>query len=221
MSWSCAATGTSNCDTASGSGNISASLDLSGDGNDVVFTITSVTFDSDIFSNINLFADITDPGQTGGGANSDGNSGNDSDLVAITRNSSTDISIAVTDNSTSYTPGNGTIYNVTVSNSGPSDAENISFSDVVPTGMTIDSWSCSADPGSSCSSAGASNGNVNPTLDIEANDEVDIIVNASYLSSATADPLIYEVRANITDGNASDPNGPTPCLLYTSPSPRD
>ncbi|WP_395375280.1 beta-propeller fold lactonase family protein [Marinicella sp. W31] len=216
VTWSCAATGASNCDAANGSGNISASLDLSGDGNDVVFTINNVTFDQDIFSNISLNASITDSGQTGGSSNSDGTSSNDTDIDAIIRSSSTDISISVTDNTGTYTPGTTTTYDVIVSNTGPSDAQNVTFSDVVPTGMTITSWSCSADPGSSCSSSGASNGNVNPTLDIDVNDEVDITINASYASSATALSLVYEVRANITDGNASDPNGPTPAVATDS-----
>ena len=93
-----------------------------------------------------------------------------------------------------------------VSNSGPSDADNIQFSDTVSPGFNITSWSCSADTGSSCSSYGPNNNsNVNPTLDLQSGDSATINVTVSYDGSLTAANLTYAVGAAVTDGNASDP----------------
>jgi len=201
ITWTCTVpTGTSNCDNASGTGSISATVDLNGsDG--VLFTITNVTYGSNIFSNLSFSAAMTSDGQN----NNDTTSNNDSDSVNITRASETDIGISVSDSSSTYTPGaTSVVYTAVVSNSGPSDAQGVTFADVIPTGMTITSWSCGADAGSSCSSNGASNANVDPILTLQNGDSATIAVTVDYASSSTSDPLVYSVSASVTDSNATD-----------------
>jgi len=174
--WTCSATGSSHCDNPSGSISLNTTVDIGTGG--VTFTFTTVTVASNIFTDMNFDVAITSSG--------DGMDSNNTDTKSITRASITDINVNVSDMSSSYTPGaTGNDYTISVSNVGPSDAQNIVFSDAVPTGMTITSWTCSADTNSSCSSASGNNGNVNPMLDLVSGESAEIVVTADYLSSST------------------------------------
>ena len=95
MNWSCAATGTSSCDTSSGtvtSNAFTVGLDLSADdGDDVTITITQVSYNATNFSDLNFAAEITDDGDT-----NDTNSNNDSANATISRASVTDLTTSLT-----------------------------------------------------------------------------------------------------------------------------
>ena len=194
INWTCTATGSSVCSANGGTGPITAATTVDLIGSDsVTFAFTNVSINSNIFTNMNFNVTTNDGGVT------------DSDTALITRASLTDIDITVDDSFPTYTPGNTNIaYTVLVTNNGPSDADNIQFSDTVNTGFIITNWSCSATTGSSCSSSGAASANVNPMLDLESGDSATIIVTADYASSATANPMIYNVAASVTDSNATD-----------------
>ncbi len=100
---------------------------------------------------------------------------------------------------------------MTVTNAGPSDADNVDITDIVPAGLTITGWTCSANAGSSCSSAsglGLLNGG-NLSVDLEDGDSATITLNGSYDSGITTEPLTYQATATITDSNATDPGGAT------------
>lgn len=60
-----------------------------------------------------------------------------------TQLSSADIAITKTDNKTIFTPGQAVVYTVTVTNNGPSNADNIVVTDALPAGITASqmSWS--------------------------------------------------------------------------------
>lgn len=207
MNWSCAATGTSSCDTSSGtvtSNAFTVGLDLSADdGDDVTLTITQVSYNATNFNDLNFAAEITDDGDT-----NDTNSNNDSQNVTISRASVTDLTTSLTNGQTSYRPGDtGVVYTYVVSNSGPSDAQNVSISDgTPPSGLNIVSWSCT--PAAACTpSSGGSN--VSSSVDLASGTQATIAVTANYASNATTDPLVYSIDATITDSDASDPDGST------------
>ena len=214
LTWTCTAQGGSSCDsggdTINSSDDFDVTVSLSGDGNDVVIAITNVTFNSDIFSDLAFQTTITDFGETGGSTNIDAVSSNNDDSDNIARASVTDLNIEVTDSQTSYVPGSAASYTITVSNSGPSEAQSVNISDgTPPADLNITGWTCSADPNSSCSSASGGS-NVFLSVDLADDEEAQILVTGTYDSDATANPLVYTVTAAITDNDASDPDGVNP-----------
>ncbi len=217
FSWSCSGAGSSACSSSTGStNNASDDITLTLDGtNAVTIVLDNVDYEAEFFQNLTFSATLTDDGSS----NNDNNSDNDSHSEVITRASETDINLTVTDGQTTYKPGNNSSYTVKVSNSGPSAAQSLSVSDVVAAGFSISSWSCSADSGSSCSNSGGTNNNVNPFLQLDVNDEATITVNASYASSATNDPMDYEVQVALGDSASSDPNSTSPLSQKDSNTP--
>ncbi|MCX7554063.1 beta-propeller fold lactonase family protein [Marinicella sp. S1101] len=214
FTWTCSASGASSCASSgavvNNSNSFSAVVNLSGDGNDATITITSITYASDIFSDLNFEVDITDSGELGNGNNNnDSTSSNDTDDVDVTRVSVTDISIAVADTvpTSTYTPGTNASYTIVVSNVGPSDADNVTIADgTPPAGLNITSWDCTADTNSSCSAASGGT-NVALSVDLADDEQATIVVTGNYSSSATTSPLTYAVSATVTDSQATDPDG--------------
>lgn len=206
--WSCSGAGASSC-SSGGATNTDHDRDftISLDGtNAVTLTVGSVAYEAEFFNNLTLSAEVTNDGAS----NNDNNSTNDTDSQSITRSSITDISLTNNDGNANYKPGENSTYSIKVSNTGPSAAQNLIVSDIIMAGFNITSWSCVADTGSSCSNAGGSNLNVNPVLQLDVNDEATITVNADYASSATADPMDYEVQVALGDSQSSDPNNTSP-----------
>jgi len=99
-----------------------------------------------------------------------------------------------TNNQTIYTPGTSTVYTITITNNGPSTAQNIVVSDALPAGTTVMSWTNSLGQSGS--------GPLNETLPTMANGEIvtytvtlDIpsnftgtLTNTVTVSSDTTDP---------------------------------
>src|SRR5207244_7378868 len=61
------------------------------------------------------------------------NSATDTDTVVVVAN----LALAKSDGSTTYTPGGTATYSITVTNSGPSNATNVTVTDNLPSGMTL------------------------------------------------------------------------------------
>ncbi len=218
LQWSCSGTGASNCSSGSGTNNdhnIDLTLSLE-DTNAVTLTLGSVKYESEFFDDLTFSATMVNDGSS----NTDSNDTNDTDSKTITRASITDISITNTDGQGTYKPGESSSYTIEVSNQGPSAAENLNISDIIPvSGFTITSWTCSAVTGSSCSNNGGNNSNVDPVLQLDVNDEATITVNADYASSATANPMAYEARVSLGDANATDPNNTSPLSATDNNTP--
>ena len=77
-------------------------------------------------ANIAAPAGVTDP-------NPGNNSATDTDTVVVIAN----LALAKTDGSTTYTPGGTATYSITATNSGPSNAINVTVTDNLPSGLTL------------------------------------------------------------------------------------
>ena len=69
------------------------------------------------------------------------------------------------DGRSSIPPGGSTTYVIEVRNDGPNNIAGIGVEDVVPSGMTINSWTCTATTGSNCNEASGT-GNLNTTVNL-------------------------------------------------------
>ncbi len=142
----CSPSGTANCGTVTGAtgetslGATGASI-AAGGGNALTFTVP-VSFDAALLTDplINT-ASATDT-VTGATA-----SGSDSD----TRVAQVTLALSKTDGSSSYTPGGTATYTITATDTGASDADNVSVIDVLPAGLTLTAnVSCVANGNAAC-----------------------------------------------------------------------
>ncbi len=144
-SWTCAASVGSSC-PASGSGNISASVDLLNAGT-ATFTVNATVAGNATGSIANTATIATPVGVTD--PTPGNNSATDTDTVAVVAN----LALAKTDGNTTYTPGGTATYSVTATNSGPSNAVSVSVTDNLPSGMTLTATAtCIATGSATCGS---------------------------------------------------------------------
>ncbi len=142
----CVASGTSSCGTVTGTvgqtsfGATGARVDA-GPGNTLVFTVP-VAFAAGLTANplVNMVAATDAP--TGFAA-----FGTDSDALA----SNVSLALTKTDGAATYTPGGTAVYTVTVTNTGVSDAVNVTVADPLPAGVTLGAnATCVASGASGC-----------------------------------------------------------------------
>jgi uncharacterized repeat protein (TIGR01451 family) len=99
-------------------------------------------------ANIAAPAGVTDP-------NPANNSATDSDTVAAGAN----LALAKTNGSATYTPGDIATYSITVTNSGPSNANNVTIADNLPSGLTLTAnVTCAATGTATCGSMNSAAG---------------------------------------------------------------
>lgn len=103
-----------------------------------------------------------------------------------------DLSIAKSDNSSTYAPGGSATYAITVSNAGPAAVTGAAVSDTLPDGVTLSGpWTCSVTQGTgACSSASGGNAGdqaVNLTVDLDAGGQATINVPVTF----NANPAAY------------------------------
>ncbi len=103
-----------------------------------------------------------------------------------------DISVSKTATGSTYTPGASTTYQVSVNNTGPSDASGVVLSDAAPTGVTFTSWTCSGN----CSSTPGS-GNLSETLTLPAGGNATFQVTAAFASDLQTDPLANSASVTV------------------------
>ncbi|GAB4184804.1 MAG: hypothetical protein Tsb002_08100 [Wenzhouxiangellaceae bacterium] len=119
--------------------------------------------------------------------------GNNDSTVTTTIGAEADLSITKVDDVDPVVAGNALTYTLTVSNAGPSDAQNVSVTDTLPTGVTFVSTSgCAEDPNglSTCTlgtivAGGSASYTVSVTVD-EAT--TGTIINSATVTSSTTDP---------------------------------
>ena len=202
-SWSCAG---ASCPAASGMGNLSETIAALASGASVIYNV-DVAVPSNFSGNLVNTASAS-------AAQADPVAGNNTAMDIDSQSSSADIAVMNSDGSAAYLAGSTVVYNLTVSNNGPSDASNVAVSNPAPAGTTISSWSCS---GASCPNA-VGIGSISETaLLLVAGDSVSYIVNVSLpfsfvgnlVSIATASATEFDpVSANntATDTNIASPD---------------
>jgi uncharacterized repeat protein (TIGR01451 family) len=183
--WTCVADAGSVCGVASGSGNISLSVDLeAGDKATIIVsgTLASAATGTLVNTvNVGVPTAVTDPIATNNAATSA--------VVLLPR-----ADVRVTKNGPpQVTPGTNVTYTLLVTNAGPSDAVDVALSESTPAGLTFVSASAPCTLGFPCAlgtiAAGASAPTVTVTFAVPSGYTTpDPISNTASASSATVDP---------------------------------
>jgi uncharacterized repeat protein (TIGR01451 family) len=173
--WTCSATGGASC-PASGSGNISASVDLPV-GGAATFTMTG-TVSASATGNLVNTATITAPG-TVTDPTPVNNSATDTDALAPTA----DLSITKTDGVASKVPGTSVTYTIVATNLGPSSVSAATVTDSMPAALSAVTWTCAGTGGGTCPVGGS--GNINSSVGLPVGASVTFTVAGSIPSSAT------------------------------------
>jgi uncharacterized repeat protein (TIGR01451 family) len=113
-----------------------------------------------------------------------------------------DLSITKTNESATVPIGGVTVYQIVVTNNGPSDVTGAMVTDILPAAITSATWTCTASTGSSCTPAGS--GSINDTINLLAGGTVTYSLFASISTSASG---VLLNTANVTAPSiVSDPN---------------
>ena len=197
VSWTCTAGVGGGC-AASGTGDLNELVDL-GVGSAVTFIVTgTVTATTGTLTNtaqVDVPTGATDP-------NTANNVATDTTQVDPLG----DLSITKTDGLTSAVPGAATSYTIVVSNGGPSAAGGVAVNDTLPATLSGATWTCTATPGSNCSSP-AGLGNVAQLVDVAAGGTVSFLVTATIASEATgvlANTATLTPPPSFTDTNVAN-----------------
>jgi uncharacterized repeat protein (TIGR01451 family) len=178
-----------------------------------------------------------------GSATADPNGANNSDTATTTVGpGSADLLLTKTDSPDPVAPGSNLTYQITITNSGPSNATTASFSDTLPAGTTFvslsttGSWICTTPAVGATGTVSCSNASFGVTVDfftivVNVDSSVTtgtILTNTGTVSSATADPngANNSSTATTTVGNGSadlsvtktdspDPVAPGGNITYT------
>ena len=172
--WTCASASGGTC-TASGSGNISDTVNLPVGGS-VVYTVTahismSATGSLSNTATVTSPAGVPDPTPAN-------NSATDTDTIT----QSADLSITKNDGVTSATPGGSVTYTIVASNAGPSNATGATVTDTFPASITA-TWTCVGAGGGTCTASGS--GNINATVNLPSGGSVTYTVIANISATAT------------------------------------
>jgi uncharacterized repeat protein (TIGR01451 family) len=187
------ASGGATGNTASGSGDISDTLNMPS-GSSVTYT-ASCSIDPSATGTLSntatATASVTDP--TPGN-----NSATDSDTLTP----EADISVTKTDGQSSIVAGDSLTYTISVGNAGPSDVSGVTVTDTFPAELNITGVSCLTTGGATCSASGT--GNIADTVDMPAGSSI------TYMVNATLDPLASGTLSNTASvavpGGVTDPD---------------
>ena len=184
---------------ASGSGNISASVNLLVGGT-VTFTVPATVAGgaSGSISNtatIGVPAGVIDlvPGN---------NAATDTDTITPVA----DLSISKTDGTTTATPGGQTTYTITVHNNGPSGVAGATVGDLMPAAITSDTFTATQSGGASGFSASGS-GNIADTVNMPSGSTITYTVVANINASATgsmSNTAAVAVPSGVVDSNLAN-----------------
>ncbi|QDV69117.1 Calx-beta domain protein [Rosistilla carotiformis] len=187
-------TGTVNGNTASGSDDISDTVDMSV-GATITYTVTG-TIDSGATGSLANTATVSSAIDT----NSANNSATDTDTLTP----QADISITKDDGVTSAVPGQDALtYTIVVSNAGPSDDPAVLVTDVFPAALTATYTSIASGGASGNTAAGT--GDLSETLSMPAGSSVTYTVSASINPRATGTLSNTAIAtASVTDSDVTN-----------------
>jgi uncharacterized repeat protein (TIGR01451 family) len=146
----------------------------------------------------------------------DGTPGNNSSTVNTTINSLVaDLTITKTNGVNNLTPGGNTTYTITVTNNGPAEVTGATVTDLAPSGLTINNWTCAVSNAGSggvvttaCGSPSGS-GNINAAITLKVGAVITFTVPATVAANATGTIIniaTVNLPAGMTDptpGNSS------------------
>ncbi len=187
---------TGGCDTVDGSGAVAANVDLEpNESATITVSVPILSSASGLLANTataTLASFATDPAPAN-------NVAVDTDLLVPTA----DLSITKTDSTTSAIPGNASTYTIVVNNAGPSDAIDTNVTDLLPAGLSLASWTCTASAMSSCAAAGGT-GSIATTADLKAGGRATFLMTATVLSSARG--TLANIATVTPSGTVTDPS---------------
>jgi uncharacterized repeat protein (TIGR01451 family) len=180
--------------TASGSGNISDTVNMPA-GSTITYTVNadigaSATGSLANTATVNAPAGVTDSDLAN-------NSATDTDTLAA----QVALEVDKTDGSASYTPGGTATYTVTVTDAGASDAADVSVDDTLAAGVTLTgAASCVANGSASCGSVTGAAGDTGfsttgATIAAGGGNSLVFTVPVAFASNLTADPLVNTASA--------------------------
>lgn len=177
--WSCTPNdGGANCDSASGAGNISTTVDLA-PGSSATFIVNA-----DVVANLTGGTLTNTAYITPSAGTADTNGANNSATIAVPIEPHVDLVLTKDDGQTTAIPGAGIVYTITINNNGPSNASNAPVTDTPPAALTGVTWSCSTSIGSNCDTASGS-GNISHTVDVAVGGTVTFVLTGTIASDAT------------------------------------
>lgn len=181
--WTCTSTQGASCGTASGSGNLSETIDVGP--NETVTYSVDVKYSATATGSITNTAEVTAPS---GSTDTDTSNNIDSDTnnQASTTDSEADLTITKDDGTGTYSAGKANTYTIVVRNNGPSDVTAAKVTDTFPSEISSVVVECSAGSGASCP-AGPHNDDIDDLVDIPSGGQVTYTVQATYSNSASGD----------------------------------
>jgi uncharacterized repeat protein (TIGR01451 family) len=196
VTWSCSASGGAMCSSTSGTGSVDLLVDVPVGGSisievgaDVIIAASGQVANT---ATISPAAGTTDPDLSN-------NQSTDTDAVTPIA----DVSVTKTDGTDTVVPGTTTTYTVVVANAGPSPADGVSVVDLLPTGVSSATWTCTPTSGASCSAASGS-GSINTTVNLPAGASVQFVMTAS-IAPGAAGSIVNTATASVPFG-VDDPN---------------
>jgi uncharacterized repeat protein (TIGR01451 family) len=188
ITWVCSASGGSNCQTPNGSGNINHLVNLAVNGQ-ATFVI-SATIHPDATGLLVNTASATLPAGV--------NEVNPADNLAIDTDNliqQAALTLAITDNKNTISPGDPTAYTIVATNNGPSTVSGLTVTSNFPASLSNMTWSCTATAGSACAPAGVQPGNVNVNATLRPGASVTVTANGLISKSAVGN---INVTANLS-----------------------
>ena len=214
--WTCVGAAGGTC-PASGSGNINVVVNLPVSAS-VTFTLTG-TVASSATGNLVNTATVTPPAGT-----TDPNPGNNSATDTDSPSPIAGLAITKTDGSATYTPGGTGIYTITVTNSGPSNANSLSVTDNLPSGVTLTGTAlCAATGTAACGTLAGTTGGTSftamgATLAAGAGNSLVFTLPVRFAVWMNSSPLVNTATASdpaaVAVVSASDSN-----VLANAPAP--
>ena len=199
--WTCQSTGTANCGSNAGSGNINLSnvqLNAGSSSNFVEITVTG-TVNPAASGNLVNVATVSPPSGTSD-LTAVNNSATDTDTAAPIA----DLSLTKTVSNAAPPVGSNVTFTLTVANAGPSNATGVSVTDLLPSGYTFVSSTAGAAYNSATGvwTVGAVNAGANISTQIVAT----VKASGTYANTAT----VTSTQSDSNTGNNSSTSTPTP-----------
>ena len=184
--WTCVGAGGGTCPVA-GAGNINANVNLPA-GGIVTFTLTGNVAAGAAGNLVNTATIAVPPGVVD--PNPGNNSATDTDAPAAAAG----LAITKTDGSATYAPGGTATYTITVTNNGPSNANNMSVTDNLPAGVALTgNVTCAAAGAATC---GAVTGAAGGTL---------FTATGAMIVAGAGNRLVYALPVKFATGMATNP----------------